>query len=97
MLGSIGFPELILIFVVALLLFDPKKVTEFSKTLAKAIKEYRIAIQKLRDNADEVKTIFKEEIEDEEKGLLKDVEEETKTGLEDDEEKLGKLQQRGLS
>ena len=39
MLGSIGMPELILIFVVALLVFGPKKLPEIGKSLGKGLAE----------------------------------------------------------
>jgi sec-independent protein translocase protein TatA len=41
MLGSIGMPELILIFVVALLVFGPKKLPEIGKSLGKGLAEFK--------------------------------------------------------
>jgi TatA/E family protein of Tat protein translocase len=41
MFGPIGFPELMLIFMVVLLLFGPKKLPEFAKFLGKAIREFK--------------------------------------------------------
>lgn len=41
MFGPIGFPELIIIFILILLLFGPKKLPEFAKFLGKTIREFR--------------------------------------------------------
>lgn len=43
MLGTIGVPEMVAIFVIALLLFGPKKLPELGRTLGKAITEFRRA------------------------------------------------------
>jgi TatA/E family protein of Tat protein translocase len=56
MIGSIGFPEVILIFVVVLLLFGPKKLPDFAKTFGKAIREFRKTVN-------EAKSTIEEEIE----------------------------------
>ena len=41
MFGSIGMPELILIFVVALLVFGPKKLPELGKSLGRGLAEFK--------------------------------------------------------
>ncbi len=48
MFGSIGGPELILIFLVALLIFGPRKLPELGKTLGKSLGEFRRAANDLR-------------------------------------------------
>ena len=55
MFGSIGFPELIMIFMVVLLVFGPKKLPEFAKLLGKTIREFRSTI-------DEAKAAIEDEI-----------------------------------
>jgi sec-independent protein translocase protein TatA len=57
MFGSIGMPELILIFVVALLVFGPKKLPEIGKSLGKGLAEFKKA-------SDELKKTIEREIED---------------------------------
>ena len=47
-MGNIGFPELILIFIVALLVFGPRKLPELGRTLGKALTEFRRASTDLR-------------------------------------------------
>ncbi len=48
MLGSIGMPELILIFVVALLVFGPKKLPELGKSLGRGLAEFKRASEDLK-------------------------------------------------
>ncbi len=48
-MGSLGWQETIVIFVLALLLFGPKKLPELGKNLAKAIGEFRRASSELKD------------------------------------------------
>lgn len=50
MLGSIGMPELILIFIVALIVFGPKKLPEIGKSLGKGLAEFKRASDDLRQN-----------------------------------------------
>jgi sec-independent protein translocase protein TatA len=56
MFGSIGMPELILIFVVALLVFGPKKLPEIGKSIGKGLAEFKRA-------SDELKKTIEQEIE----------------------------------
>ena len=50
MFGSIGMPELILIFIVALLVFGPKKLPEIGKSLGKGIREFKGALSHIGDD-----------------------------------------------
>ncbi len=43
MLGNIGLPSLILIFVTALFIFGPSKLPEIGKSAGKALKEFKNA------------------------------------------------------
>jgi sec-independent protein translocase protein TatA len=47
-MGPIGMPEMVAIFVIALLLFGPKKLPELGRTLGKAITEFRRASNELK-------------------------------------------------
>jgi len=42
-MGSLGFPELIIIAVIALLVFGPKKLPEIGRTIGKALGEFKKA------------------------------------------------------
>jgi sec-independent protein translocase protein TatA len=44
MFGSIGMPELIVIFVVALIVFGPSKLPDLGKSLGEAIRGFKKAI-----------------------------------------------------
>lgn len=44
MFGSLGAPEIIVIFVVALVVFGPSKLPEFGKSLGEAIRGFKKAI-----------------------------------------------------
>ena len=48
MFGSIGMPELVLIFVVALLVFGPKKLPELGKSLGRGLAEFKKASEDLK-------------------------------------------------
>lgn len=56
MFGSIGMPELIVIFVVALLVFGPKKLPELGKSLGRGLAEFKRA-------SDDLKKTIEDEIE----------------------------------
>jgi TatA/E family protein of Tat protein translocase len=49
MFGSLGLPELLLIFVVALIVFGPRKLPEIGKTLGKALNEFKKASDELKN------------------------------------------------
>ena len=47
-MGPIGFPEMIMIFVVALLIFGPKKLPELGRSFGKGVSEFKKASTELR-------------------------------------------------
>ena len=51
-MGPVGVPEMIVIFLVALVLFGPKKLPELGRTLGKAISEFRRAQSELKATFD---------------------------------------------
>ena len=53
MFGSIGVPELLMIFVVALLLFGPRKLPDIGRSLGKAMGEFRRASNDLKRTLEE--------------------------------------------
>jgi TatA/E family protein of Tat protein translocase len=52
MLGTLGTPEMIFIFLLALVLFGPKKLPELGRTVGKAITEFRKASNELKSTFD---------------------------------------------
>ncbi|MBC8646716.1 MAG: twin-arginine translocase TatA/TatE family subunit, partial [Thermoanaerobaculia bacterium] len=57
MFGPIGMPELIVIFLVALLIFGPRKLPEIGKTIGKGLSEFKRA-------SDDLKRTIEDEIEE---------------------------------
>ena len=55
MFGSLGLPELMLIFIVALIVFGPKRLPEIGRTLGKALGEFKKA-------TDDLKTTIEREV-----------------------------------
>jgi TatA/E family protein of Tat protein translocase len=53
MFGSVGPTELILIFIVALLVFGPKKLPEIGKSVGKAIREFKKASEEIKGRIEE--------------------------------------------
>ena len=47
-MGNVGFPELIVIFVVALLVFGPKRLPELGRSLGRGLSEFRRASSELK-------------------------------------------------
>lgn len=56
MLGKIGFPELLLIFGVLLLLFGAKRLPELARSIGRGINELRSGLKESDKPADEKKT-----------------------------------------
>jgi TatA/E family protein of Tat protein translocase len=52
-MGPLGIPELIIIFVVALIVFGPRKLPELGKSLGKSIAEFKRASNELRSTLDD--------------------------------------------
>ena len=51
MFGSIGMPELIIIFVIALIIFGPRKLPELGRSLGKSLSEFKRASNELQEHA----------------------------------------------
>jgi sec-independent protein translocase protein TatA len=57
-MGQLGFSEMLVIFIVALLVFGPKKLPELGKSLGKGIREFRKATNELKSTwEDQVRDI----------------------------------------
>ena len=83
---DVGMPELIVIFIVALLVFGPKRLPELGKSIGKGLAELKKSLQDVKE---QVETEFKEATSDikeaveAEKGSLKKELEELKGSLKD--------------
>jgi TatA/E family protein of Tat protein translocase len=53
MFGSVGVPELIIIFTLALIIFGPRKLPELGRSLGKSLAEFKRASNELKHTLDE--------------------------------------------
>jgi TatA/E family protein of Tat protein translocase len=73
MFGNIGFPELLIIMAVALLIFGPKKLPEVGRSIGKAVREFRRTSDELRGRIEE--EIHASEYKEIKEGLKRDIQE----------------------
>ena len=59
-MGSLGMPEIIAIFVVALIVFGPRKLPEIGKTIGKGLAEFKKASNELKQTWEEEVGLEKE-------------------------------------
>jgi TatA/E family protein of Tat protein translocase len=52
-MGSLGVPELIVIFVIALIIFGPRKLPEIGRSLGKSLAEFKKASNDLRSTLEQ--------------------------------------------
>jgi TatA/E family protein of Tat protein translocase len=86
MFGSIGPAELILIFVIALIVFGPKKLPEIGRSVGKALREFKKTSEEIKGRIEE--EIQASEIKDVGKTLqseLQSVQTEFKKEIESDD------------
>jgi TatA/E family protein of Tat protein translocase len=53
MFGPLGMPELVVIFVIALIVFGPRKLPELGKSLGKSLAEFKRASNELRNSLED--------------------------------------------
>lgn len=81
-MGSIGIPEMVFIFVLALLIFGPKKLPELGRSLGKGLSEFRRASSELRGSLErEMQNIEQEtKVEEPQQTAAKDPADPSQTG-----------------
>ena len=77
---DLGTQELIMIFIVAFLVFGPKKLPELARTLGKGLKQLKSAMHGITESLEEAGSEIKEEVEKAGSEIREEVEE--ATGLE---------------
>jgi len=83
---GIGMPELIIIFVIALIIIGPKKLPDLARALGKGMAEFRKATNEIKSNLnmeDELKGI-EEELTDSVSGMIQEAEMEAEMEEKDD-------------
>jgi len=83
-MGQLGFPEILMILLIALLVFGPKKLPELGKSLGKGLKEFKKATDELKSNWDEqLKEVEKSvsEVKDTVHSTTKDIENKIKAEI----------------
>lgn len=53
MFGSIGMPEMLIILVIALIIFGPRKLPELGRSLGKSLAEFKRASNELKNTLEE--------------------------------------------
>ena len=53
MFGSLGLPELVVIFIIALIVFGPRKLPELGRSLGKSINEFKKASTELQNTLEQ--------------------------------------------
>lgn len=74
-IGSLGFGEMAIIFVIALIVFGPRKLPELGRSLGTAMREFRRSLNQIQrelEEADLVKTVRDEvrTVRDETRSIL---------------------------
>lgn len=83
---GIGMPELIIIFVIALIIIGPKKLPDLARALGKGMAEFRKATNEIKSNldmGDELRGI-EEELTDSVSGIIHEAETEEEIEEKDD-------------
>jgi TatA/E family protein of Tat protein translocase len=53
MFGSLGFPELMLIFIIALIVFGPRRLPDIGRSLGKALGEFKKVTNEMKHTLEE--------------------------------------------
>jgi TatA/E family protein of Tat protein translocase len=74
-MGQLGFQEIFLIFLIALLVFGPRKLPELGKSLGKGLREFKRATEDLKSSWEDQMRDVEEPFKEATKDIHKDLEE----------------------
>jgi Tat protein translocase TatB subunit len=88
---GIGMPELIVIMVIALIVFGPKKLPDLAKSIAKGLAELKKATEDVKQSLEQDETLkeAKQDLADSISGIQRQVEQEGSEALKAQEKKEG--------
>ncbi len=66
---DLGTQELMVIFIVAFLVFGPKRLPELARTLGKGLRELKTALRGVKDSIEEAETSVSKEVEEAKTGI----------------------------
>jgi Tat protein translocase TatB subunit len=91
---GIGMPELIVIMVIALIVFGPKKLPDLAKSIAKGMAELKKATEDVKQSLEQDETLkeAKQDLADSISGIQRQVEQEGSEALKAAEKKEGEAQ-----
>jgi sec-independent protein translocase protein TatA len=69
MFGSLGMPEMLVILVIALIIFGPRKLPELGRSLGKSLAEFKKASNELRNTLEEEIRIDEQRTAEEKKAV----------------------------
>jgi Tat protein translocase TatB subunit len=92
---GIGMPELIVIMVIALIVFGPKKLPDLAKSIAKGLAELKKATEDVKQSLEEDDTLkeAKQDLADSISGIQRQVELEGSEALKAEEKKEGEKEE----
>lgn len=74
-MGQLGFQEILVIFIIALLVFGPKKLPELGKSLGKGLREFKRATEDIKSSWEDQMKDIENPIKEAASDLKKDLEE----------------------
>jgi len=86
---DLGMQELIVIFVVSLLVFGPKRLPELSRAFGKGMRELKIALRGVQESMEEVEKEVSEDIKDVKAGVEESIYKGIQPDLSSEESKKG--------